>query len=189
MPIMKNMSAAPEPFPLPNILHKSELRGIAAINGSAKVSTANPPKKLPSGIVKNCNVFLAEYTRPCISQGTFVRIITSRFALIIGMSIHPSTAPVHHRSGVCPNARKKFSVLIENSRERHITLLLLLGFGMSVAIMLPISVATPTQVLTAPSASVPPPFRDSTIAGRTASYIDATRFIADRYMISMSTCL
>ena len=48
MPIMKNISAAPEPFPLPNILHISELCGIAAIKGSAKVSTANPPKNCPA---------------------------------------------------------------------------------------------------------------------------------------------
>ena len=58
MQLMNNISAAPDPFPLPKSVVQKESSLFAAINGSQTVSTMKPPKSRPSGIVKNCSVFL-----------------------------------------------------------------------------------------------------------------------------------
>lgn len=76
IPITKNSKAAPEPFPLPKRAVNIPF-GTVSISGSKTSSTRNPPRKYPTGIVKNCSVFLTEYTRPCISFGTLLRKTTS----------------------------------------------------------------------------------------------------------------
>ena len=54
------MSAAPEPFPVPNRQTIMLSDGVDAINGSHTISTIVPPVNSPIGIVKNCRVFLQE---------------------------------------------------------------------------------------------------------------------------------
>lgn len=54
------MSAAPEPFPVPNRQTIMLSDGVDAINGSHTISTIVPPVNSPIGIVKNCIVFLQE---------------------------------------------------------------------------------------------------------------------------------
>ena len=116
-----------------------------------------------------------------------MRRITSRFAPIYGIAIQPHTAPIHHTSGVLPKASRKFSVLIESSSESHIILILSLGFGTAITIMLPARVAAPTIVFTSPSTALPPPCFESIIAGSTALYADATRFMPAKKSIRYST--
>ena len=53
--------------------------------------------------------------------------------------------------------------------------------------MLPTSVAAPTAALTSPSAAFPPHCFESIIAGSTALYADATRFIPARKSIRYKT--
>ena len=61
--------AAPLPFPLPN----SRISGLpafwAAISGSNTRSTSHPPRKYPTGMVKNWNEFRAANTRHCMLSG------------------------------------------------------------------------------------------------------------------------
>ena len=119
-PITKSNRAAPEPFPAPNnVIHRLPI-GCFNIKGSNIRSTRKPPHRYPKGIVKYCKVFLAEYTRPCIWAGIFVRKSTSILAPITGMKIHPRNAPIHHTGALLPKARIKFSVLMEKSRLLHI---------------------------------------------------------------------
>lgn len=120
-------------------------------------------------MVKNCSVFRQAYTRPCISGGISVRKIMSIFAFINGMFSQPKTAPIHQMTGVLPNARRKFSVLIEINNEVQIALTLFFGAGISVVMILPANAAIPTQVLIAPKTVSPPLFFESIIAGSAAS--------------------
>lgn len=94
----------------------------------------------------------------------------------------PRNAPIHHMTVLSPKASRKFYVLMEISRQLQITLILLFGFGNTVAATLPISVATPTQLFTIPYA-VSPAF-EIISAGSAALYIDAIRLIADKNRIS-----
>lgn len=68
-------------------------------------------------------------------------------------------------------------MLIDISKALQITLTLLLGAGIKEAAMLPISVATPINVFTVPSAISPPLSFDNIIAGKAALYMDAIKFI------------
>ena len=120
------------------------------------------------GIVKNCREFLTEYTLPCICSGTCSRMMASRLALISGMAIQPRTPPMHHTSGVLPSARKKFSELMENSRQLQMTRTRLLGAFTKEAKMLPASVAMPITAFTRPSALSLPPSLESIMAGKAA---------------------
>ena len=69
IPSRKRKKAAPEPFPVPNKVVRIEPKVCCAIKGSNILSIQKPPRTYPNGIVKNCNVFLAAYTRPCIGNG------------------------------------------------------------------------------------------------------------------------
>ncbi len=100
-----------------------------SMRGSNTLSTSSPPRRYPTGMVKNWRVFRTEYTRPCISKGMWERKSTSILALITGINSHPRTAPVHHTGRFCPKARRKFSVLMEKRRELQIALTRLLGAG------------------------------------------------------------
>ena len=100
--------------------------------------------------------------------GTVVRNSVSRFAFISGIVIQPNAAPTHHTGSVCPNARKKFSVLMEIRSVLQITRTRLLGAGEKVEITLPISMVMPVTALITPSENSLPPLRDSSIAGRAA---------------------
>ena len=99
------------------------------------------------------------------------------------MHNQPNTPPIHHNGKVLPNARKKFSVLMDISKALQITFTLLLGAGIDDAIILPNSVATPINALTVPSAISPPFSDDKIIAGKAALYMDAIRFIQARNRI------
>ena len=55
----KNSAAAPEPFPVPSRAARGEPGSWAAISGSKKRSTSTPPRRYPTGMVKNCRVFRA----------------------------------------------------------------------------------------------------------------------------------
>ena len=91
-------------------------------------------------MVKNCNEFLTEYTRPCICSGTCSRMMASKFVLMSGMAIQPRNPPIHQTSGVLPKASRKFSVLMENNRQLQITRTLLLGVFINDAKTLPAKV-------------------------------------------------
>ena len=58
--ITKKSKAAPEPFPLPKTCSRNVPAANLAMNGSNTLSTRNPPRKYPAGIVKNWNVFRTE---------------------------------------------------------------------------------------------------------------------------------
>ena len=181
--ITRKRNAAPEPLPLPNILVKILPAGCIAIIGSNTSSTRNPPRKYPIGMVKNCREFLTEYTLPCICSGTRSLMMASRFVLISGMAIHPRNPPIHQIRGVCPNARRKFSVLMEKSRQLHITRTLLFGFFTNDARILPAKVVSPITAFTIPRVFSLPPILENIIYGNAASYTDATRLIAAKNII------
>ena len=166
---IKNRNAAPEPFPQPKSFTRRLPLLCAAMTGSNTWSTRNPPRKYPMGMVKNCRELRTEYTRPCISKGTCSRRIASRFVLIRGMKIQPKNPPRHQTSGVRPNASRKFSVLMENSRQPQITRTRLFGAFRNAARRLPENVVMPITVLTSPSTFSLPPFLESIMAGNAAS--------------------
>ena len=56
-PSRKIIIAAPEPFPCPNNIAAILSAPALAINGSQTWSTIPPPRRNPTGIVKNCKVF------------------------------------------------------------------------------------------------------------------------------------
>ena len=58
---------------------------------------------------------------------------------------------------------------MENIRELQMTLTLFLGAGSAEAKMLPTRLAKPVNVLRAPSAVLPPPALDKSMAGSAAS--------------------
>jgi hypothetical protein len=93
------------------------------------------------------------------------------------MKIQPKTAPIDHMGVDRPNAKKKFSVLIENKSALQITFTLFLGCGKTETIILPTKVAIPTAALTIPSDISPPLSLDNIIAGKAALYIEAIRLI------------
>ena len=155
-PMIKKSSAAPLPLPTPNRRVSMLPAGNVIMNGSSTRSTKRPPSRYPTGIVKNCSVFRAEYTRPCISIGMYERNSTFMLALITGMKIHPSTAARHHTGVERPKASKKFSVPMEKSSELQITRTRLLGAARSDTRILPASVASPINVFTNPTAVSPP---------------------------------
>lgn len=118
IPITRNRRAAPEPFTCSEKCDPQTVRlsdGCTAINGSNTLSTSTQPHRYPKGMVKNCKVFLTEYTRPCISIEILLRKSTSILPPITGMNIHPRTAPRHQTGVLLPKARIKFSVLMEKA--------------------------------------------------------------------------
>ena len=65
---MKNITAMPEPFPVPNTAVSACCTGeSAAMNGSKTWSASTPLRNNPTGIVLYWIVSRAENTRPCIS--------------------------------------------------------------------------------------------------------------------------
>ena len=102
--------AAPEPFPVPNSIVQNALSLLTAINGSQILSTKNPPRNSPMGMVKNCRVFLHAYTLPWSSIGITFRIITFWLAAMSGTNTQPMIWPMHHKTGLLENASKKFSI-------------------------------------------------------------------------------
>lgn len=159
--IIKNKNAAPEPFPYPNIFTRIEFLSCTSISGSKTESTKKPPKRYPSGIVKNCNELRTEYTRPCIYTGICMRIMASRLVFISGINIKPKILPIHQINGVLPNASKKFSVPIENNKQLQITFTRLSGSFITDANTLPKRVVMPITMFTTPSAFWLPPFLDA----------------------------
>ena len=94
------------------------------------------------------------------------------------MGSQPSTAPTHHTGMLCPSASRKFSVLMETSSALQMTRVRLFGAGKSETITLPMTMASPAQVLMRPSAVSPPCGTESTMAGSAALYMDATKLMA-----------
>ena len=89
--------------------------------------------------------------------------------LIIGIAIQPRNPPMHQIKGVLPNAKRKFSVLMENSRQLQITRIRLFGSFMKKAKMLPVNVDIPITAFTSPNTFSLPPFLDNIMAGNAAS--------------------
>lgn len=107
-------------------------------------------------------------TLPCISTGMRERKRASIFVFITGMNSQPRMAPRHHTGVLCPRASRKFSVLMENRRERQITFTRFFGGGRNVTTALPMTFARPVHVLTSASEVWLPPLRESSMAGSAA---------------------
>ena len=90
------------------------------------------------------------------------------FVFMTGMNSQPRTAPKHHTGVLRPRASRKFSVLMENRRERQITFTRFFGAGRSVTAALPMTFARPVHVLTRASAVWLPPSRERSMAGSAA---------------------
>ena len=87
-PTMQNITAMPEPLPVPKTGANACCKGeAAAMKGSKTWSASTPPRNIPKGIVQFCRVSRAEKTRPCISIGTWVRITAVRLAPRIATGI------------------------------------------------------------------------------------------------------
>ena len=72
---------------------------------------------------------------------------------------------------------------MEKNRERQIAFTRLFGAGRKVTIILPITFAAPVHVLTSARAVSLPPFRERSMAGRAALYIEAIRLMPARKRI------
>lgn len=114
------------------------------------------------------------------------RSTTSRFAFISGTGSQPINCPTHQSAGARAKASRKFSVPSEISIATWMTRMRSRGAGSAMQIRLPSSVATPAHALTAPKAALPPPGRESTIAGSAASKAEATKFTQAKNNISAS---
>ena len=111
-PTMKNITATPALFPVPKTTVSTCCKGEAvAINGSKTVSANKPPRNNPTGMVLYWMVSLAENTRPCISTGTFVRMIAVRLALTNGSGRFDAKAATANnateRDKLCPTSPNK----------------------------------------------------------------------------------
>ena len=106
-------------------------------------------------------------------------MITFWLALITGTKTHPRNWLIHQSRGSLENARRKFSVDSEKSMDKKITFTLSLGFGKTVTIKLPTTIAIPEKEVTKPSMLLPPRGFGITYAGRVASNADAIKFTPD----------
>ncbi|MBB6217529.1 hypothetical protein HNQ80_003650 [Anaerosolibacter carboniphilus] len=140
-PIMKYITAIPEPLPVPKARVSACCMGDAtAIKGSKTWSAKNPPRNKPNGIVLYWIVSRAENTRPCISTGTFVRMTAVKLAVKKGIN----TLYAKAESTQIGNTRPKLMIGSQSTNDipqvKKITLVRLFAGLVSVTAMPPASV-------------------------------------------------